>query len=131
MPVNFDHLTRGKAYERPHLAQLWGYSGYQALSMGVVTPADTQYIILFVTEQKQESLTQYHDRLEGQLLHWEGEKQHASDRRIVAASSRGDEIHLFHRKIHHSPFIYLGKVVLEEHSFHQLMLRSDQLLARA
>src|SRR5690606_13902882 len=70
----------------------------------------------FVTEEKQESLTQYRDYLEGGYLHWEGEAKHGSDERIIRASAVGDEIHLFHRKVHHSPFRYMGRVQLEQHN---------------
>lgn len=116
MPVSFDNLVVGSNYERPQLAEMWGYKGFQAISRGVVTPADTNYIILFVTEEKQESLTQYNDFLIGGQLHWEGEKKHGSDLRIIAANFGPDQIHLFHRKRHHSPFSYLGRIYLEQHN---------------
>jgi hypothetical protein len=64
--------------------------------------------VLFVTEQKQESLTQYDDRLVGSVLHWEGEDGHLNDLRIAHASENGDEIHVFYRERHHEPFRYLG-----------------------
>ncbi len=116
MAITFDKLVIGQAYERPFLAELWGYRGFQAISRGVVTPANTKLIILFVTEQKQESLTQYRDYLDGPFLHWEGEAKHSSDERVINASANGDEIHLFHRKVHHSPFVYMGRVELEQHN---------------
>lgn len=116
MPVDFDKLVIGRSYERPYLARLWGYRGFQAISRGVVTPANTNLIILFVTEEKQQSLTQYNDRLDGPFLHWEGEAKHSSDTRVIRASAAGDEIHLFHRKMHHSPFTYMGQIVLEQHN---------------
>lgn len=72
--------------------------------------------MLFVTEEKQESLTQYRDFLEGSLLHWEGEERHSSDDRVINAAAAGDEIHLFYRKMHHSPFVYMGPVQLEQHN---------------
>lgn len=115
MPVRFEKLKIGEAYDRPYLAHLWGYKGFQAISRGVVTPSGTNYIILFVTKDKQEALTQYNDFLDGGLLHWEGEKKHSSDSRVMNAEAANDEIHLFYRDIHHSPFIYYGKVALKEH----------------
>jgi putative restriction endonuclease len=116
MPVSFESLVVGKTYDRPFLARLWGYHGFQAISRGVVTPAATKLIILFVTEEKQESLTQYKDYLDGPFLHWEGEAKHSSDRRVINAAIEGQEIHLFHRKVHHTPFTYLGQIRLEQHS---------------
>ena len=118
MPVSFEGLSIGQEYDRPHLANIWGYKGFQAISRGVITPAGMNYIILFVTKEKQEALTQYNDYLEGNLLHWEGEEKHSSDRRIIGAESVNDEIHLFYRDIHHSPFTYYGKVILKSYNLH-------------
>jgi len=115
MSVSFTELQIGSDYTRPQLAKLWGYEGYQAISRGIVTPSGTPYIILFITEEKQAGLTQYHDILEDDILHIEGEIGHTTDQRIVQAKENGDEIHLFHRKRHHSPFIYYGRVCLTDY----------------
>jgi hypothetical protein len=61
-----------------------------------------------VTRQKQQSLIQYQDFISGDFLHWEGEAGHGSDDRIARAHARGEEIHLFYRDIHHTPFRYYG-----------------------
>jgi putative restriction endonuclease len=98
---------------------MWGYRGIEAISRGVITPAVTSYIILFVTRQKQQSLTQYRDFLSGDYLHWEGETAHGSDRRIANAAQNGDEIHLFYRDIHHTPFRYQGLILLLRFVPHQ------------
>ena len=105
----------GQEYERKFLADVWGYKGFQAISRGVVTPAKTKFIILFVTKEKQEALTQYNDYLDGDLLYWEGEEKHSSDNRVVNAELVNDEIHLFYRDVHHSPFVYYGHVYLKEY----------------
>jgi putative restriction endonuclease len=115
VPVSFEKLNIGQEYERPYLADIWGYKGFQAISRGVVTPSGTKFIILFVTKQKQEALTQYNDYLDGDLLHWEGEEKHSSDTRVLNARSANDEIHLFYRDIHHTPFVYYGQIHLKEH----------------
>ena len=65
MPVTFQSIHVGESYSRPRLADLWGYSGYQALARGVVTPRDSNRIILFVTEEKQSFQEQYEDKLMG------------------------------------------------------------------
>lgn len=115
MPVAFNVLTVGAEYERPHLAELWGYKSHHAISRGVVTPSGTRFIILFVTKDKQEALTQYRDFLEGDILHWEGEERHGSDDRLLTSALNGNEIYLFYRERHHSPFIYLGNIELVDH----------------
>jgi putative restriction endonuclease len=115
MFVKFDTLQIGHEYDRPFLATLWGYQSFQAISKGVVTPSETNYIILFVTKSKQIALQQYNDFIDGNLLFWEGEDKHGSDQRIVNAKRREDEIHLFYRETHHTPFIYFGKIYLSEY----------------
>tara|TARA_R110001599_G_scaffold246726_2_gene446772 strand:+ start:5369 stop:5575 length:207 start_codon:yes stop_codon:yes gene_type:complete len=51
--ISFEKLTVGQKYERPYLSELWGYKGHQAISSGSVMPAGTNYIILFITKEKQ------------------------------------------------------------------------------
>ena len=95
VPVTFDRLIAGEQYSRPELATLWGFATYNAIARGVVTPAGDNKIVLFVTREKQEALTQYQDRFESDRLHWEGETNHANDNRVVNAAGAGDEIHRF------------------------------------
>ena len=49
----FAQIVVGATYSRNDLAQLWNYSGIQALARGVVTPRADNKIILFVTREKQ------------------------------------------------------------------------------
>ncbi len=109
MPVVFDQINVGSTYSRQDLALLWGYSGYQALARGVVTPRGGNKIVLFVTHEKQQSLEQYQDELHGDVLSWEGPTDHFAEARMVAAEGTGDEIHLFYRDRHHSNFRYEGE----------------------
>jgi len=115
MPVTFDELRTGQSYDRPELAERWGYVSHHAISRGVVTPAGTPYVILFVTKEKQQFLTQYEDHIEGDRLYWEGEEKHGSDDRVIRAEESGDDIRLFYREKHHSPFIYYGALKLMDH----------------
>lgn len=112
MPVSFSELTVGHQYDRPELAAGWGYAGYNAIAKGIVTPRHSHYIVLFITKEKQEFLTQYLDDFSDGVLEMEGETSHAADMRLVNAERNGDEIHLFYRKRHHSPFVYHGQAYL-------------------
>lgn len=114
MPVNFSQLIFGHSYDRLFLSDLWGYQSSQAIKRGVITPKGTNFIIFFVTKDKEKSATQYNDFIDGDLLFWEGEEKHSSDKRVIEASENGDEIHLFYREIHHTPFVYFGKISLLE-----------------
>lgn len=112
MGVSFSDLQIGGQYTRTLLAELWGYRDWHALARGAFTPAKTNYIVLFITEEKQESLLQYDDGFDGTVLRIDGEKGHRSDLRL-ANSKSSDEVHLFYRRRHHLPFTYHGEVVLE------------------
>lgn len=112
MPFDPQRLVLGHLYTRPKLAEMWGYAGHAAISKGVVTPRGGGYVVLFVTRQKQKSLPQYNDFISGDYLHWEGEEGHSNDRRVADAPASGEEIHLFYRDIHHTPFRYHGLVEL-------------------
>lgn len=133
MPIDLSAIQLGARYDRPTLARLWGYQGYEALSRGVVTQKGNPNIILFVTRVKQASLTSYNDYISSDLLHWEGEEGHQSDSRIAAASDEGKTMHLFYREIHHTDFEYKGALDLLTADFYSdrpsqfvFRLRHDQ-----
>lgn len=107
--VDFAELYVGREYGRPFLANLWGYQSWSAIGRGVFTPRGQSIIVFFVTEEKQESLTQYVDHIDNDILFWEGEKGHGSDSRIIEGK---DEIHVFFRKRHHNDFTYMGRAYL-------------------
>jgi hypothetical protein len=115
MPVSFKSIKVGSQWDRPALAKLWGYESFHAIAKGAVTPRNDNKVILFITEEKQTSATQYEDSLTGNVLRIEGENDHRSDRRMIEAEENGDEIHLFHRQRHHTPFTYLGRLRLKSY----------------
>ena len=81
-------------------------------------PNDEHTIILFVTEEKQESQEQYADRLTERVLKWEGPNDHFAEQRMLNAGTSGEEIHLFYRDRHHMDFTYLGRVAVTSHNLH-------------
>jgi len=114
MTVCFTDIIVGGRYSRSQLAEIWGYKGHQALARGVVTPRYGNVIILFVTEKKQTFQEQYEDKLIGKVLEWEGPTDHFAEDRMVHTATNGDEIHIFHRVIHHSEFTYLGRAAITD-----------------
>jgi hypothetical protein len=114
MAVSFNQIAVGESYSRQELADIWGYTGYQALARGVVTPREDNKIILFVTGEKQSSAEQYEDELAGRVLRWEGPTDNFAEERMLAASRVGEEIHLFYRGRHHSDFTYQGRMEVIE-----------------
>lgn len=104
----FENIRKGEKYSRPQLADIWGYASFHAIARGVVTPRNTNKIILFVTEEKQSFQEQYDNQLYKDQLSWEGPTDHFAERRMTEAEKNGDEIHLFHRLRHHLDFTYVG-----------------------
>ena len=113
MPVSFESIKIGEVYSRNFLAKTWGYAAYQALARGVVTPKGDSKIILFVTADKQEWIQQYTDKLQGDVLIWEGPNDHFAEGRMLNVKDSGEEIHLFFRARHHTDFTYYGKIEVE------------------
>jgi hypothetical protein len=108
--LDFTNILIGKEYDRPELARLWGYKSFNAISRGVFSPKNKNILVFFITKDKQETLTQYQDHIDEDILFWEGEIKHGSDNRII---SKKDTIHIFYRERHHSDFIYEGRASLK------------------
>ncbi|WP_068637222.1 hypothetical protein [Thauera butanivorans] len=78
-------------------------------------------VVIFVTEEKQSSAEQYADRLFGNILDWESPTDHFAQDRMLNAQENGEELHLFHRKRHHTDFTYCGRLKVLSH-----VLRADR-----
>jgi putative restriction endonuclease len=111
--MDFNKIIIGKYYSRENLTAIWNYKGRQALSRGVVTPSNTNKIILFVTKETQKSYTQYSNYISDDYLYWDGEQGGTNNSRIINSTANNDEIHLFYRPKHHQNFEYKGRVTLE------------------
>lgn len=109
MNIDFQTLVIGQSYSRPTLAKLWGYQDWHAIGKGIVKPAGVNKIILFITGKKQETLEQYKDHFDGEVLIIDGQISHSTDRHLIDI---GNETHLFYRNSHHNDFVYYGIVNL-------------------
>jgi putative restriction endonuclease len=121
MAVVFDSIEIGHEYTRTQLAELWGYVSYQAISRGLVTPRGDNKIILFITRERRSTDPAYENRLSNGLLEMDGPDDHFAEQRMLDADTNGDEVHLFYRDLHRSPFTYLGLLDLLDST-----LRSDR-----
>lgn len=115
--ITLDSLVIGRKYDRACLAKLWGYKDFHGIARGIITPKNTNKIIIFITKKKQDSLTQYVDYFDTKksLLFMDGEDKHTNDKRLVNSIHSDDEIFLFYREIHHTPFNYMGKIYLSSY----------------
>lgn len=111
--IDFNDLSIGNKYDRPTLAKLWGYKSFHALGRGVFTPQGKDILIFFITKKNQEALTQYENRIDSDILFWEGEKGHRTDKRII---ERKDQIFIFYRERHHCNFTYEGRAILRSYN---------------
>lgn len=112
MPISFASIKPGTSYSRNALAKAWGYKSFHAIARGIVTPQSDNKIVIFITEEKQNSSRQYQDRLVGKILKCEGPDDHFAEERIAHAATNGEQLHLFYRKRHHTDFTYLGEIKL-------------------
>jgi hypothetical protein len=92
-----DHLVLDHVYTREDLRQQFGITD-ATLNTGVFRPKDTTSVWLFITEEKTSDRTQYHDRLDGDLLYWQGQTSGRTDSSIIDHRRRGLEILVFLRK---------------------------------
>ncbi len=115
MKVTFDNIQKGKEYSRNELVKIWGYSHRFPLDRGVVTPKDTNLIILFATKEKHQSAEQYADNLIGDKLHWEGPTDHGSEDRMINSNNTDDQIHLFYRDRWDMDFTYEGQFIVDSY----------------
>jgi putative restriction endonuclease len=90
-------LVTGKIYTREQLRQRFEIED-ATLNTGVFRPSGTNSIWLFVTRDKTSDRTQYHDRLEGDRLYWQGQTQGRTDVSIIEHEANGDEILIFFRE---------------------------------
>lgn len=111
MAVSFSAMRIGDAYSRKELATAWGYKSQDALRRGVITPAGSRTIVLFVTLDKTAEMTNYRDRLVGDTIEWEADNQLHTLKRITSnIFEPQDEIHLLLRQKKPGRFTYLGRL---------------------
>lgn len=110
--IQMDKLKINHSYTRKELAELWGYKDYNAIRRGIFTPAGSHLIILFITRDKDKEAVQYQDSFDGKLLKMQGEVKHSNDKRLekILKKESDEEIYLFYRETHQTPFIFEGKM---------------------
>ena len=90
-------LQEGEIYTRETLRQMFGITD-QTLFTGIFKPAGSDSIWLFVTERKSGEMTDYHDTLEGDTLHWDGQTSGRKDALIMGHERMGLELLVFYRR---------------------------------
>jgi putative restriction endonuclease len=112
-------LVVGQPYTRNDLKSLFDVTD-ATIKNGIFHPRATASVWLFVTEKKTSDRTQYQDRLEGDVLHMQGQSAGRTDRFITDHVEQGLELLVFHRRSRHEHpgdgFRYLGPFSYVSHS---------------
>jgi len=90
-------LTIGEVYTRVRLREMFDISD-ATINTGVFRPKGHGSVWLFVTESKTPDRTQYRDRLEDDVLHWQGQSSGRTDALIREHRQRGLKLLLFYRQ---------------------------------
>jgi hypothetical protein len=90
-------LEVGQVYTRDQLRERFDITD-ATLDTGIFQPKGFNSIWLFVTEKKTSDRTQYEDRLDGDILHWQGQTSGRKDGSIIEHKQSGLELLLFYRR---------------------------------
>jgi hypothetical protein len=109
----------GEVYTRDDLRRMFGITD-ATLNTGIFHPPLTQSVWIFVTEKMAKDRTQYKNRLDGDILTWDGQTLGRKDPLIIEHAERNLEVLLFYReeKYEHpgAGFRYEGQFKYEKHS---------------
>ena len=111
-------LTQGEVYTRADLAERLGIN-LNAMGSGVFRRKGSSSVLLFITEHKSADRTPYEDRLEGDVLYWQGQEKRGTDAWIAEHAARGLELLVFYRRQKNGlpdyGFRYLGPFAYVSH----------------
>ena len=92
-----NHLTIGEVHSRARLRKMFNVTD-ATVNTGIFQPSGHESVWLFVTEKKASDRTQYEDKLEGDILEWDGQTSGRKDDLIRGHRERGLEILVFYRR---------------------------------
>jgi hypothetical protein len=114
-----DVLKLGSVYTRNQLKDDFSITD-KTLYTGVFRPPTHDSIWLFVTAKKSEDMTKYVDRLDGDILYWQGQLAGHKDSSIIDHAKNGLELVVFYRPSEHhysaSGFRFEGPFEYKDHS---------------
>ena len=112
-------LSVGEIYTRNQLSEMFNITD-KTINTGTFRPKGHDSVWLFVTQNKTPDRTQYHDLLDNDVLHWDGQTMGRTDHWIIGHENQGLELLLFYRKDKRQypgyGFMYEGPFRYVEHS---------------
>jgi hypothetical protein len=119
LPPYTGPLIVGDIYTRNDLRELFKITD-ATLNNGVFDIKDRPEIWLFVTENKSADREQYVDKLTGNILYWQGQRQGRTDQLILNHRRNGDLLLVFYRRAKYqfegAGFVFEGPFEYVSHS---------------
>lgn len=112
-------LVVGEVYTRNDLRELFGITD-ATLNNGIFRPKGRAEVWLFVTENKSADREQYVDKLNRDVLYWQGQRRGRTDPLIIDHKRNGELLLLFYRTAKYqfegSGFVFEGPFEYVSHS---------------
>jgi len=96
MVLASEKLAVGNVYTRAQLREIFNTNDAN-INNGVFPLKGYQSVVLFITENKTPDRTQFIDKLDGDVLYWQGQALSRSDQRILNPQADGVELLVFYR----------------------------------
>ena len=96
-------------YTSNDLARIIQVDGTSMLRRGVITKAGSNLLIIFITLRKRTDATPYRDRLDGSVLHWEGQTRGKHAEKYMSEGTH--EVFVFIREQPRTPYTYYGRAI--------------------
>ena len=90
-------LRAGAIYSREELKQILATQD-ATINTGVFRPAGFDSVLLFVTKEKTKDRVQFVDRMDGDILYWQGQSKGRTDPLIIEHRPQGLELLVFYRE---------------------------------
>lgn len=102
-------LDIGDIYTTDYLAGILDAHPTSMRAKGVITKSGEDLLIIFVTLHKRSDATPYRDRLDGSVLHWEGQLKNKYAEHYMSSSTH--EVFVFVREQPRTPYTYYGRAI--------------------
>ncbi|MDT4763287.1 HNH endonuclease signature motif containing protein [Sphaerochaeta sp. PS] len=109
-------LVLERRYTSEELAYLIAVAPESMLRRGVITKAGENLLIIFITLEKRSDATPYKDRLDGSVLHWEGQMRGKHAERYMSEATH--EVFVFIREQPRTPYTYYGRAIPIRYRIH-------------
>lgn len=104
-----DYLEVNNTYSRSDLLPILEFKNINAFRKGVVSKQKENFLLLFVTEHKHSDIPNYSDKMNENILEWEGPEKHSYESKIISGNYY---LLLMYRNKNRERFAYKGMLEL-------------------